>query len=67
MLSDSFADGIAVLKAIFHFFWNIPNNTKKRRRVRKMATQTQIKTILKIFVVFEYYLKGRKRYRELGG
>ncbi|MEL7002581.1 MAG: glycosyltransferase family 2 protein [Bacteroidota bacterium] len=65
MLSDSFADGIAVFKAILHFVLNIGNNTKKRRRVRMQAKRRSIDSIIKLFIVVEYYLKGRKSFTDL--
>ncbi len=65
MVFDSFADGMAVLKAHTHFLLDLKKNYLKRREVRRMAQRSRIDTIYKVSIVYEYFLRGRKKFRDL--
>lgn len=65
MFFDSFADGVAVLKAHWHFMLDLSKNYKKRRAVRRIAKRNRIDTIYKVSIVYEYFLRGRKKFGDL--
>lgn len=65
MLFDSFADGVAVLKAHLHFMLSLQHNYKKRRVVRRAAKRKRIDTIYKVSIVYEYFIRDTKKFDEL--
>ncbi|MEQ8927168.1 MAG: glycosyltransferase family 2 protein [Fulvivirga sp.] len=65
MLFDSFSDGLAVLKAHYHFLLDLPSNYKKRKRINQRVVGGEYAPIYRKSVVLEYFIKQRKKYREL--
>ena len=65
IIFDSLQDGIAVLKAHWHFFSNHRSNFKKRRAVQKRIKVRKLETIYKGSIVFDYYIKKLKKFSEI--
>ncbi|UII23825.1 glycosyltransferase family 2 protein [Fulvivirga ligni] len=62
---DSLQDGIAVMKAHWHFFSNHRSNFRKRRAVQKRIKVRKLETIYKGSIVFDYYIKKLKKFSEI--
>ena len=66
MLFDSFKDGIAVLRAHKDFIKEFKNNFKKRQVIKKQKKVQKLSIIYGKSIVLEYFIKGRKRFDQLG-
>ena len=66
MLFDSFDDGVAVLKAHFHFILDLPSNFKKRKKINQRAVGGAFPPIYKGSIVFDYFIKGKRKFSQLG-
>ena len=65
MLFDSFADGVAVLKAHYHFIADIPTNFKKRKKINQRAVGGAFPPIYRGSIVFDYFDRGIRKYGRL--
>lgn len=66
IFSDSWPDGIAVLKAHLHFWLGLRSNLNKRKNTKKLWTQSKTAPqIYRGFVVFDYFLMGKKTFSKL--
>jgi GT2 family glycosyltransferase len=65
MVFDSMADGMAVIKAHFHFLLDLPHNFKKRRRINKRVVGGTSPPIYRGSIVYQYFLKGKRKFEEL--
>lgn len=65
MLFDSFADGLAVLKAHWHFVQDIPTNLSKRKKIDQRVVGGILPPIYRKSVVLEYFGKGKKKFSDL--
>lgn len=65
MLFDTMADGIAVLKAHWHFWKEWRSNYKKRVITQRNKKLNRLSTIYKGSVVFEYFIKGVRSFSAL--
>ncbi|ELR70011.1 Glycosyltransferase [Fulvivirga imtechensis AK7] len=65
MLFDTVADGMAVLKAHWHFWIEWKVNYKKRRNTQKQKRYFHLSTIYKGSVVFQYFIKGVRSFSAL--
>lgn len=65
MIFDSFADGVAVLRAHLHFLLDLPANFRKRRKIDQRVVGGAFPPIYKGSVVFDYFIKGIKKSSDL--
>ena len=65
MLFDSLKDGMAVFKAHLHFWLELKTNYRKRHQAKSSRVIKQIPTIYPHSVVFQYFLKGARKFEEL--
>lgn len=65
LLFDSVADCKAVLKAHWHFLKEIRKNYMKRKETQQKKVHTHYETIYSGSVVFEYFIKNKRRFNEL--
>jgi len=66
IFSDSWRDGVAVLKAHFHFWMRLNQNLRKRKKAKKLWSHK--KTELQIyrgFIVLDYFLRGKRTFPTL--
>lgn len=61
LITAGFKDFFAVSKAHFSFYGSI----RKTRQKRKKLKQGQVKNIYQKNIVFEYYLRGKKKFTDL--
>ena len=61
LITAGFKDFFAVSKAHFSFY----SSMKKTRQKRKKLKQGQVKNIYQKNIVFEYYLRGKKKFTDL--
>ncbi len=66
MLFDSVKDGVAVIKAHRDFIGEFKNNYKKRQITKKQKKLKRLSIIYQKSIVLEYFIKGRKRFDQLG-
>lgn len=66
MLLDSFHDGLAVLKAHLHFISDLPLNFKKRKLINQRAVGGAFPPIYRGSIVFDYFVKGIRKFSDLG-
>ena len=64
MAFDSFADGWAVIRAHRDFLSDFSKNYRKRKAVQQKRIR-EASTIYRGSVVYEYFVKGKKRFDEL--
>ena len=65
MAFDGFYNGLAVFKAHLHFLLELPSNFKKRRTTKQLFKPVKIKSIYEGSLVWDYYIKGVRKYSEL--
>lgn len=65
MLFDSLQDGLAVCRAHLHFWSALRVNYKKRHQAKSHRKIKKIPTIYPYSIVFQYFLKGVRKYEEL--
>jgi GT2 family glycosyltransferase len=61
LFTAGFKDFWAVLKAHFSFYWGL----KKTRQKRKMLHQGPLKNVYKKNIVFEHFIRGKKKFSDL--
>ncbi|MEP2771034.1 MAG: glycosyltransferase family 2 protein [Fulvivirga sp.] len=66
MLFDSVKDGIAVMKAHRDFIGEFKNNYRKRQITKRQKKLKKLSIIYQKSIVLEYFIKGRKRFDQLG-
>lgn len=66
MLFDSVKDGLAVIKAHRDFIGEFKNNFKKRQITKRQKKIKKLNVIYGKSIVLEYFIKGRKRFDQLG-
>jgi len=66
MLFDSVKDGIAVMKAHRDFIGEYKNNYRKRQITKRQKKLKKLSIIYQKSIVLEYFIKGRKRFDQLG-
>lgn len=64
MLFDTFADGWAVMRAHIDFLKELGSNYRKRKAVQQKKIR-QAETIYRGSVVFEYFIRGKRKFEEL--
>lgn len=64
-LFDGYENGLAVLTAHVHFFRELPVNFQKRKRVRHFRTKNKIAVIYARSLVWDYFIKGIRKYSSL--
>lgn len=66
LLFDSFRDGLAVIKAHFHFWAMLPKNLGKRRTIKLKRKKTkEFSTIYQESVVIAHYARKAKTFNDL--
>jgi len=65
MVFDSFKDGLAVIRAHIDFIGEFRVNFKKRLITKKQKKVKKLPIIYRGSVVFEYFLKGKRRFDQL--
>lgn len=65
LLSGNFGEFVAILKAHLHFYRGLPGFIRKRKMARKQVKERNLKGIYKGSVVWEYFIKGKKKFSEL--
>ncbi len=65
MLFDSMADGFAVIKAHFHFLLDIPQNLRKRKRIKSRVVGGAAPPIYRGSIVYQYFLRGKRKFNEV--
>ncbi|TRX56006.1 glycosyltransferase family 2 protein [Fulvivirga sp. M361] len=64
-LFDSPKDGLAVIKANLHFLQKLSITAEKRRQIKKMNSSDRHQLIYKGSIVFQYFMKGIRKYNDL--
>ena len=65
LFEGSFAHFMAVAKAHFHFYLNFASMFKKRSALKKLDSNPNFKGIYLGNIVFDYFLKGKKKFSDL--
>lgn len=65
MLFDSLKDGVAVMRAHRDFVREFRQNYKKRQATKKQTITNKTPLIYNGSVVFEYFVKGKRKFNEL--
>ncbi|MTI40932.1 glycosyltransferase family 2 protein [Fulvivirga lutimaris] len=65
MIFDSLADGLAVLRAHIHFLFDLPENYKKRLKIKKRVVGGAAPPIYKRSIVYHYFVRGIRKYTDL--
>ncbi len=65
MLFDSFADGMAVLRAHLHFWKGFGINRAKRKSAQKIMRIHNLDTIYRGSVIWQYYVRGHRKFSDL--
>lgn len=66
IFTDSFHDGVAVLKAHLHFWWIFPKNLQKRKKMGlKKKKSIQIPEIYNNSIVIDHFFKKIRSYNDL--
>ncbi len=65
LLSGAWQEALSVIRAHVHFFLGIPKDTRKRKALRLALRSFNATQIYPRSIVIDFFILGRKRFREL--
>ena len=65
IFDGSYQDGVAVLKALFHFIWKTPSNLKKRKVVQGLSKVNSDGFLFTQSIVYQYFIRGNRTFDKL--
>ena len=65
LFQPSHKDALAVLKAHLHFLGSLPNELRKRKKLKETFTNFSVEQLYPRFLVVDYFLLGTKSFQKL--